>query len=133
MSQNYKFKSLQIAKASQEDKDLKGSVENIKVYEIAETRTIDFVMLDGTRQNFPYSHYLTSWLGMENEERIIKIFFATHLVTIRGFCLGELYEFILTQRLKAVTAHSKRYNSPSKNEVLVTEIIVKWKKENQEI
>lgn len=129
MSHNYKFKSLEIIKENQKKEEQKISNDAVKVYEVGDTRSIDFVMLDGTRQNFPYSHYLTSWLGMENNERVIKVFFATHLVTIKGYCLDELYEYLLSQKLKNLKANSNRYLNPSENETIVTEISIKWKKE----
>ncbi|WP_299111424.1 hypothetical protein [uncultured Winogradskyella sp.] len=129
MSQNYKFKSLEIAKASQKKEIDETKNDDFKIYEIGESKTIDFVLLDGTRQNFPYSHYLTSWLGVENEERVIKIFYATHMVTVKGFCLDELYESLLSQKLKNIKANSNRYQNPSDDKTLVTEVIIKWKKE----
>lgn len=129
MSQNYKFKSLEIAKASQKKEIDETKNDNFNVYEIGESKTIDFVLLDGTRQNFPYSHYLTSWLGVESEERVIKIFFATHMITIKGYCLDELYEPLLSQKLKSIKANNNRYQNPSDDKALVTEVIIKWKKE----
>jgi hypothetical protein len=53
MNQNYKFKSLQF-------EDSKRSTERsdeIEIFQTGETKTIDFVQLDGARQSFPYGHY----------------------------------------------------------------------------
>jgi len=85
-------------------------------------------LTDGTQQNFAYSHYLTAWLGKEGKERIIKVFFATHLVTIRGYCLDEIYKATLSQSLKMVTANDERYlsNVPEGNP-FVTDVNIAWK------
>ncbi len=130
MSQNYKFKSLEIAKASQKKEIDETKNDDFKVYEIGESKTIDFVLLDETRQNFPYSHYLTSWLGVESEERVIKIFFATHMVTVKGFCLDKLYESLLLQELKILKENSERYLKYGYSETpFILSIIIKWKKD----
>ncbi|MDH7913466.1 hypothetical protein [Winogradskyella sp. SYSU M77433] len=127
MSQNYKFKSLEIAKASQKKEIDETKNDGFKTYEIGESKTIDFVLLDGTRQNFPYSHYLTSWLGVENEERVIKIFFATHMVTVKGFCLDQLYNRILKQELKRISANKIRYEITRNDNTYITNIVIQWK------
>ena len=129
MSQNYKFKSLEIAKTNQNKEIQKEDKDEFKVYEIGDTKTIDFVMLDGTRQNFPYSHYLTSWLGTENEERVIKVFFATHLVTIKGICLEEIYNTLIENKLKVAEANDKRYLQPiNERKPFIANIKITWKK-----
>ncbi|MEO1033392.1 MAG: hypothetical protein AAFX55_18535 [Bacteroidota bacterium] len=130
MNQNYKFKSLQIVK-SQNNKDQKDEdFEKLTVFETGETKTIDFILLGGTRQNFPYSHYLTSWLGKESEERVIKIFFATHLVTIYGVCLDKIYNHLLIMSLKSVRAKNKRYlKTIEDGQLFVTDIKITWKKD----
>lgn len=129
MSQNYKFKSLEIAKESQKKEIDETKDEDFKVYEIGESKTIDFVLLDGTRQNFPYSHYLTSWLGMENEERVIKIFFATHMVTVKGFCLDDIYDHITQLSLKSIKANDNRYEQLKNlnSKAFVIDININWK------
>jgi hypothetical protein len=130
MSQNYKFKSLEIIKETQKKQDQNYNSEDLKVYEVGDTRTIDFVMLDGTRQNFPYSHYLTSWLGMENEERVIKIFFATHLVTIKGYCLDQIYNELIVFNLKSLKSNTERYlGNVNTDTPFITSISITWKKE----
>lgn len=133
MSQNYKFKSLEIAKASQKKEIDETKNDDFKIYEIGESKTIDFVLLDGTRQNFPYSHYLTSWLGVENEERVIKIFFATHMVTVKGFCLDELYKLLIQMKLKNIIANDKRFLKDCNETPFISSIIVDWKGESRDV
>ena len=131
MSQNYNFKSLSVAKNGQDKKEAKTGDPNVlTAFEIGETRTIDFISLDGTRQNFTYTHYLTSWLGKDGDERVIKIFFATHLVTIKGFCLDALYDALTKLSVISVKANDERYQSLIENgKTFVTDIKVIWKKE----
>ena len=137
MSQNYKFKSLQIADA-ENNKGKKSEKDSnaLTVFEIGETRTIDFELLDGTRQNFAYAHYLTAWLGKEKvgqkTERVIKIFFATHLVTIHGYCLDKIYNTVTTQTLKYLRANDERYlEMIDDTQPFVRHIEVKWRGEEQ--
>ena len=127
MSQNYKFKSLQIHKNSRQvDKE----PDQSKVFEIGDTKTIDFELLDGTRQNFSYAHYMTSWIGKDGDERVIKIFFATHLITIKGYCLDPIYDALSSLKLKKVKASDERYLKTTEDgKVFVTDIEVKWKRE----
>lgn len=132
MSQKYKFKSLQIAEGKKDSKEKKDP-NRLTVFEVGETKTIDFELLDGTRQNFTYSHYLTAWLGKEKTERVIKIFFATHLVTIKGFCLDMIYDELVNLALKYVKANDERYASMiEENQAFVTDIEVKWRGEDKE-
>lgn len=130
MSQNYKFKSLQF---SEKEKEQSEESEKLVVFETGETRTIDLVLLDGTRQGFLYSHMLTVWLGKEGDaeknERVIKIFFSTHLVTIKGYCLDGLYNELIKLSVKYIKAHDERYlDMVEENETFVTDIKVAWKK-----
>jgi len=128
MSQNYKFKTLSLVKEERQE-DQKDNPNGLKVYEIGETRTIDFIQKDGTRQCFPYSHMLTAWYGKENNDRIIKIFFATHTVTIYGYNLGYIYEEINKQKIQTIVANDLRYNDmeSKNNNSYVIGILVKWK------
>ncbi|WP_394972583.1 hypothetical protein [uncultured Croceitalea sp.] len=106
------------------------NLNTLKVYEMGETRTIDFILTNGTRQNFAYSHYLTAWLGKEDKDRFINIFFATHMVTIKGYCLDKIYNAITTLSVKSIKAHDKRYlDLIGEGNPFVTEIKIGWKKE----
>jgi hypothetical protein len=124
MNQNYKFKSLQF----EDSKSSTQRSDEIEIFQTGETKTIDFVQLDGTRQSFPYGHYMTAWIGKENDERFIKIFFATHLVTIKGYCLDDIYNQLLQYKLKSVKANDERYsNSITDDKSFVFEIDIQWK------
>ncbi len=137
MSQTYKFKSLEIAKDDQKNKQAEKDPNGITVFEIGDTRTIDFILKDGTRQCFLYSHMLTSWLGKdgntEKKERVIKIFFATHLITIKGYCLDEIYNTLTTLSVKSIKSHDERYaDMVAEDQAFVTDINVSWKKEEND-
>ena len=90
MSQNYEFRSLEYVDEDNQD----NQSEALTVFETGDTKTIDFVKKDGTRQSFPYGHYMTAWYEKKKDtnEWAIKIFFATHLVTISGFSLEKIYD-----------------------------------------
>ena len=131
MSQKYKFRSLQIVENSKKNKVKKESPQTLTVFQVGETKTLDFELLDGTRQNFAYSHYLTSWIGKDGSERVIKIFFATHLVTIKGYCLDEVYKYLSKLSLKSIKANDRRYLSATdESKAFVTSIEIKWRGEN---
>ena len=133
MSQNYKFKSLQIAKHGQETQSAKKDPNALTVFEMGETKTVDFELKDGTRQNFSYSHYMTTWMGKEDEAKEIKIFFATHLVTIKGYWLDVIYDAITAFSLKYLKANDIRYlKTVEEDQPFVTEIKVNWKREEGE-
>ena len=126
---NYNFKSLRYQASETNAQDT--AAEKLTVFELGESKTIDFVSLDGTRQNFPYIQYLTCWLGKDEKEWALKIFFSTHLVTIKGFCLERLYEAILEMKVKSVTAHDERYaDMIDEDETFVSSIRVSWKKDS---
>jgi hypothetical protein len=125
MSQNYNFKSLQY---SEDNKEQKTNPDKITVFETGETKTIDFIQKDGTRQSFPYAHYMTAWMGTEDDERFIKIFFATHLVTIKGYCLDQLYDHLTQFKLTRVIENDERYlKDLGDDEVFISTIEVEWK------
>lgn len=125
MSQKFRFRTLD--KVEQNLPKPKAD-DLLQVYEKGESRTIDLSFKDGTRQHFAYSHYITGWYGKDNDEWVIKLFFATHIVTIHGYCLEELYENITLLKVKKVTAYDERYlNMVGESDPFVTDIVVKWK------
>lgn len=129
MSQKYRFKSLQISEANEADRP---SSIQLEVFEVGETKTIDFILLNETRQNFAYSHYITSWIGKEGDKRVIKIFFATHLVTIEGYCLDCIYNALTDFSVKSIKANDGRYASIAEEEkAFVTNIKIAWKKDKE--
>lgn len=134
MNQNYKFKTLTIAKQGQEMKTIKKDPNTLTVFEVGETKTIDFEQGDGTRQNFSYAHYITAWMGKEEEAKVIKVFFATHLVTIKGYCLEHIYDALTGLSLKYLKANDMRYlKTVEDGELFVTDIEIKWKKETEKL
>ncbi|MCH2218680.1 MAG: hypothetical protein MK076_11550 [Flavobacteriales bacterium] len=53
--------------------------------------------------------FMTAWMETENNERFIKIFLATHLVTTKGYCLDQIYNHLLQFKLKRVIVNDERY------------------------
>ena len=131
MSQKYSFRVLELARANSiEGEENESSKSPLSIFEVGDTRTIDFILLDGTRQNFAYSHYMTAWLGKEEGERVIKVFFATHMVTIYGFCLDIIYIALIGFKLKLVKANDARYaDIQDEDKPFVTSINIEWKKD----
>jgi len=134
MSQNYKFKSLSIADGNSETDQPNTDPNALVVYEAGETKTVDFIKKDGTKQNFPYSHYMTAWYQKDEKanEWYIKIFFATHTITIQGFSLDTLYNHLKQFTLKTLQAHDLRYTDDvPEGEPFVSSITIEWRgKEN---
>lgn len=136
MNQTYKFKTLQIAQNGQEKEQPQKNQNAITVFETGETRTIDFILKDGTRQNFAYTYYITSWIGIdkdsEKNERVIKISFTTHLITIKGYCLDEIYNALTSLSLKSVKENNERYlNDNIEYESFIFNIKIEREKTNQ--
>lgn len=130
MSQSYKFKSLIIANGNEGEP--KQKQPSIAVFEVGDTRTIDFLQLDGTRQNFAYSHYITSWLRKEDNQQVIKIFFATHCVTMKGYCLEQLYDALAKLTVTSVKAFDERYvDLIGEDQPYLREIEIVWNKEQK--
>ena len=130
MSQKYKFKSSQFVDDTTATETQ--TPEELTTFEIGDARTIDFVLKDGIRQNFSYSHYLTAWLGKEKGERVVKIVFATHKVTIHGIRLDDLYDGIITFSVNTVKAQDERYKDISEEgKTYVTDIDIVWKSDEE--
>lgn len=125
MSQKYRFRSLQLL-GEETESEKQSTILN--VFATGETKTIDFILLDGARQNFAYSQYITSWIGKEEGDRFIKIFFATHLVTIEGFCLDNIYNELIKLLVIYIKTNDERYaNIHDDDKAFVTKIEIKWK------
>ncbi|AXG70588.1 hypothetical protein KORDIASMS9_02828 [Kordia sp. SMS9] len=129
MSQKYDFKSLHFGTDEKSDEDQNNTNKStLTVFETGDSKTIDFIKKDNTRQNFPYSHYLTSWIETDNKKRVIKIMFATHQVTINGYCLDAIYDELRQFNLKNLKANDERYtNDLPDDEPFITSIIIEWK------
>ena len=128
MSQTYKFKSLAISNNGKEGNTYE-EIEKLNVFTVGESKTIDFKLKDGARQCFHYSHFITSWLGKDDELQIIKMFFSTHLVTIKGYCMEELYDYLIEHKVKNITEHDERYASMvDEGKVFIIKIWIEWKK-----
>lgn len=111
---------------SDEQSDLKE-----KGYETGDTKSIDFIKADGTRQMFPYSQLITAWTEFTDEHQVIKLFFSTHLITLSGYNLGEIYDHIQGQALRRLMVRDARYlNTAKEKQPYVTGIGIEWKGEN---
>ncbi|MEM6813267.1 MAG: hypothetical protein AAF600_02620 [Bacteroidota bacterium] len=130
MNQNYKFKTLTIANHGKIRESQEEEIEKLNVFTRGDSKTIDFKLRRGLRQCFHYSHFITGWLGKEDERQVIKMFFSTHLVTIGGYCLEELYDHLIEHKVKDITENDERYASMvDEGKVFVTKIDIAWKKE----
>jgi hypothetical protein len=110
---------------------IKGNTDENECYTTGETNTINFIKADGQQQMFPYSQLITAWTEDTDEENIIKIFFATHLVTIKGHNLKVIYEILTNQNVISMVAIDKRYfNISNEEKVFINEITIEWKRKN---
>ena len=104
--------------------------DNDECYTTGETTTINFIKADGSEQMFPYAQLITAWTEHTDEENVIKVFFATHLVTIKGLNLSVIYEALTNQNLISVLAQDKRYFiTEDEKKAFAKEIRVEWKAE----
>ncbi|MEM6721124.1 MAG: hypothetical protein AAF611_17475 [Bacteroidota bacterium] len=128
MSQNYDFKSLHYGNSENTETDKDLNENGLIVFETGNSKTIDFIKKDNTRQNFPYSHYLTAWTEVQDKKRVIKIIFATHQVTIHGYCLDIIYDHVCQFNLKSLKANDERYvNDLLDDTPFITSIMIEWK------
>lgn len=99
-----------------------------KGFKSGDTGTMDFIKQGGTRQMFPYSQLITTWTEKSDEHNLIKLFFSTHHVALKGFNLSALYELIRKQNLEIVISRDERYlNTAKDNQPYVIEIDIEWK------
>lgn len=97
-------------------------------YTTGETSTVNFVMADGQQQMFPYSQLITAWTENTDEENVIKVFFATHVVAIKGLNLSVIYKALTNQNLISVVAQDERYLKASdQKKAFVKKIEIEWK------
>ncbi|MCP9290543.1 hypothetical protein [Gracilimonas sediminicola] len=103
-----------------------------KGFKSGDVGTIDFIKQDGTRQMFPYSQLITTWTEKSDEHNLIKLFFSTHHVSLKGFNLSTLYELIRQQNLEILIARDERYLNTSKDsQPYVIGIEIEWKGEKE--
>ncbi len=111
-----------------QDNNPTGNYNEWLIYETGDLKTVDFQMLDGTRQHFNYSHYIKAWIGQDEENTpFIRVFFSTDTVTINGFCLDQLYNALRNLNVTAVRANSERYAKTmtiNENDTFVTDITI---------
>lgn len=128
MSQNYDFKSLHYGEENKQNEQNNKANDTLTVFETGDSRTIDFIKKDNTRQNFAYSQYLTAWIETEDKKRVIKIMFASHQVTINGYCLDIIYDHLRQFNLKSIKAHDERYmNDLPDDAPFTSSIVIEWK------
>ena len=86
------------------------SFDDWLVYDTVETpKTIEFQMLDGSRQHFVYGHYIKAWIGSEGGDTLIRVFFSTDTVTLNGYCLDQLYDALRQLKVSVIRANAERY------------------------
>jgi len=112
---------------SELDDQAKETLET-KGYKTGSVGTIDFIKQDGSRQMFPYSQLITAWTEHTDQHNVIKLFFSTHLVILKGYNLAQVYELIRSQTLEIIVARDERYMNRTKEaQAYVTGIEIEWK------
>ena len=105
--------------------------ENEECYTTGETNTINFVKADGSQQMFPYSQLISAWTEHTDEENVLKVFFSTHLVTVKGHNLNAIYKHIREQNLVSVFAQDERYLKATGEKIAFVKVIeIEWKGKN---
>jgi hypothetical protein len=117
-----------LSELDDQDKD---SLET-KGYKTGDAGTIDFIKNNGARQMFPYSQLITAWTENTDQYNVIKLFFSTHLVTLKGYNLAKVYELIRLHKLEIIVARDERYMNRAKGkQAYVTGIEIEWKKTDE--
>ena len=98
------------------------------IYETGDHKMLDLQLLNGERQQFNYGYFITAWTETETDAKVIKLFFTTHMVTIKGYCLDEIFDNLLTHTVTSIRANDIRYaDSADDDAPFVTNIEIKWK------
>ncbi len=118
----------QVSKDIQDELDgYKQSDKNNECFKTGETNTINFVKADGSQQMFPYSQLITAWTEHTDEENVIKVFFSTHQVTIKGLNLSVIYKTMTNQNLLSLSAQDQRYLKVKKQKkAFIKRIKIEW-------
>lgn len=106
---------------NENEKKQEGHPDGIANYETPGSgRNLCFVQPDGKRQFLNYVYLITGEYDPEASE--IKLTYTTHIVTLKGYNLGELFESLVAQVAKEITCQEERYSKEDSADVFGIQI-----------
>jgi len=103
-------------------KELKPDITSYETYGMV--RNICFTFEDGTRKFLNYAYLVSG--DFASDKKSITLIFTTETVILKGILLEKLFEELMQQTPKEITAVGSRYSPLQDNqEPVVTEIILK--------
>ena len=135
MSQKYKIADYDETQDRSSVRSASGEVkgqEKVKgqCFELGKSVGIEFITSDGARQSFAYSYLITFRLEAQDKTQKLSLFFTTHWVYVRGYCLDMLYAAIRERTLLAIKQCDERYSQLAEkngDDPWVTTIDIDWK------
>lgn len=112
MSQDFKFKFDKMREnnpANSESDDEDKNISGEKYETSGNTRNLGFVWLDGKRMFLSYSYLISC--EYQPVESLLVLTFTTHIFSLKGTLLENLYDELLLQIPKTIYCVDPRYNS----------------------
>lgn len=88
-----------------------------------DVRNLCFVQPDGKRQFLNYAYLISGEYDPEASE--ITLTYTTHIVTVKGYDLNEIYEALMGQVVKKIVAVDERYRSTRESGAITAIYIMK--------
>lgn len=106
---------------NENEKKQEGQPDGIANYERPGSgRNLCFVQPDGKRQFLNYAYLVTGEYDLEASE--ITLTYTTHIVTLKGYNLEEMFENIMIQIVKTIKSTDPRYTN--ERDSLIIKIII---------
>jgi len=87
-------------------------------------RNLCFAWPDGRKLFLNYAYLVSGEFVTDGETNTIKLAFTSHLVTLKGYGLEELYIALIEQIPRIIEEEDARYRDTSESKTMVTEIVV---------
>jgi len=89
---------------------------------VSNTRNLLLVMADSNRKFLNYSFLISG--DYLKSEGYIRLEFTTHIVTMKGLQLEQLYNALFEHRVKIIVCRDARYNALEGEGFVVNEMVV---------
>ncbi|QMW06695.1 hypothetical protein [Spirosoma foliorum] len=88
-------------------------------------RNVCFVWENGHKAFFNYAYLVSVDLTLIDDLNVMMLYFSGQVVTLKGYCLGVLFDMLLNHTPKTIIARNLRYYTPEQTESdFVAEITV---------
>ncbi|MVM34456.1 hypothetical protein GO755_30780 [Spirosoma sp. HMF4905] len=129
MDQGFKLRYDQMRESNPTGSEaLSGSVEVQQYQQSGYARNICFAWPGGRRMFFNYAYLVAAEFDPGHETNMVKLFFSSHTVLVKGYSLDSLFMALLDHFPRLVKATDLRYVlAEDKTEAVVIEIHVEKK------